>query len=371
MGSARDTFPLDIAIFLLETHHLSPLETSCYLHLQIHYWRHGALPAEAEALAAIAHVPVHAWSNAQAQLMHLFSIGMDGVLHSPRLDIRRGDWFGKHQRAKEKARKAANARWAKYWRSKDENEGEHAQDVMHAQAGAKHNDVPLPPSLIGSPRTPFLEPIHPTLPGEGSPVTPSTPPAHARVISVPTETPPNDGPAPANLGTLGGVSWLMPEASDLGPHQSVNKAKHRIFDRRGVGNGGNVVSSNTMASASHNPPQRLSARHSRKPANLPFGSESGEPRFEPFRAELFAFWKGQNPEGGECPWWDPDKRALSSLLQACPNMTLDEFKRLLRNRAVSEVNPASLPRDWVAKIQEFSAGRLDRFKLPPKLRRTL
>ena len=384
MGSAsspRDVFPLDIAQFLIETHHLTPVASFAYLHLQIHCWRHGALPTEAEALASIAQIPVHAWSIAQASLKHLFSIGQDGLWHQAELDRRRAEWFGKHLRAKEKARKAANARWAKHWAQRVE----HSPDVVHAQASAKHAQDFMhaaqmtefkqdnnfkhgsPPSpLTGSPHTPFLDPSMSPLPGGGSRLPPDPPPpgtgARAGVMTVDPDS--SDFLRWGSKGT-----WLLPEASDLAPdpalgeqHKSVNKAKPAILDRTGDEKSGDGDYPHPKSSASHRPPPGLRKRHSKKLSNLRFGSEGRDARFDSFSGEIFAYWSAQNPKGGECPWTPADRRALLGLLKGVPDMTLEEFKRLLHNRAESGLNPAALPRNWVGHIQEFAEGPLDRFK---------
>ena len=370
MGSARDIMPLDLAVFLLETHHLTPLATSAYIHLQIHYWRHGALPVEEESLAAIAQLPMHAWSNAQASLKHLFSIGPDGLYHQAGLDRRRADWIGKHQRAKEKARKAANARWAKYWAKK----AEHAQDVMHAQAAPSIENGSPPPSLAGFPHTPFLEPIHPPLAGGVPPATPLGTDTRAGVMSVPAQIGDAISRPVAELGGLQGVPWLLPEASDLAPaaaRNGVNKAKRGNFGSTASANVGNGIFPHPAAAASYKVPLRVSARHFKKLSDLRFGTEPADPRFGLFGEEIFAYWSAQNPGRGKCPWTPADKGALAGLLKGAPDMTLEEFKRLLCNRAASSLNPAALPRNWVGHIQEFSDGPLDRFKRPARPARLL
>jgi len=86
-------------------------------------------------------------------------------------------------------------------------------------------------------------------------------------------------------------------------------------------------------------------------------------RHEGFRSEVFAFWRELNKESPECPWGGGD-RALAALLSDAPSMTLAEFRRLLHNRAASEINSAAIPSSWLRKLKEYSAGPLDRFGKP-------
>ena len=177
-------------------------------------------------------------------------------------------------------------------------------------------------------------------------------------------------PVGAETEVPAGASWLLPEG--LGQaHRSVNKAKRGHLPVKTVRMGEDVVSPHPEATASARGPFRSSNRHLKKAGNLRFGSEPADPRFDGFSEEIFAFWKGQNPKGGNCPWIPADQRALSGLLRACPEMTLEEFRRLLQNRAASGLNPAALPRQWVGHIQEFADGPLDRFKRPARSARIL
>jgi uncharacterized protein YdaU (DUF1376 family) len=360
--SPCNIFPLDISQFLMDTHHLNPTATAAYMHLLIHYWRHGALPREREALASIAHLSVDAWSIAQASLQALFRVGRDGLLHQLKLDRERAEWFRKRQKAKEKASKAANIRWAKF---RDEKRwADAALDVA-----ADHATGSPPSSLAGSPQTPFLDPINTPLPGGGSRRPPEPPPpgtgARPGVIPVAPKITPNSTDFASSRAGLGAAG-----ARSSG-QKGENKAKPKDFGATGIEKIEVRVSHRPGIAASRNTPRRPGNGHSRKTGNLRFGSALPDSRFEPFSEEIFAFWAKQNPAREKCPWINPDQRALSRLLKGSPNMTLEEFKRLLRNRAKSDVNPAALPRSWVGHIQEYAEGRLDRFKQVVRGGRTL
>lgn len=90
-------------------------------------------------------------------------------------------------------------------------------------------------------------------------------------------------------------------------------------------------------------------------------SDFGDPRFAAFKAEIFAFWRGQNPDSALCPWIRSDDRALSEYLKGNPTAGLQHFKQLLLYRADSEVNPSDPPRRWVRDLERFASGALDRY----------
>jgi uncharacterized protein YdaU (DUF1376 family) len=108
-----------------------------------------------------------------------------------------------------------------------------------------------------------------------------------------------------------------------------------------------------------------------KPQN---GKSGVDPRFEPFRREIFEYWEHQNlgdKKAGQCPWVAKDQAALSGLLRASPEMTLESFRALLMNRAHSDVLPCDAPRNWLAELKRFAAGPLDRYKQPLRALRTM
>lgn len=87
-------------------------------------------------------------------------------------------------------------------------------------------------------------------------------------------------------------------------------------------------------------------------------------RFAGFQQELFAYWNGQNPEGPKSGWEKRDSAVLRGLLESHPDLQLEDFKKCLRNRAHSQVNPAELPHTWLRDVLKFAAGPLDRYGKP-------
>jgi uncharacterized protein YdaU (DUF1376 family) len=103
--------PLYIGDYLADTQHLSAEQSGAYLHLLMHSWKVGPLPADLEALRRIARVEKDAWSIAWTALVSFFKPSDDGGLIQPRLEVERAAWGAKKAESVAKARDAANKRW--------------------------------------------------------------------------------------------------------------------------------------------------------------------------------------------------------------------------------------------------------------------
>jgi len=64
--------PLYIADYLADTEHLGALESGGYLHLIMHYWRHGSIPAGDAALGRIARMTTREWAKSRVSIMAFF-----------------------------------------------------------------------------------------------------------------------------------------------------------------------------------------------------------------------------------------------------------------------------------------------------------
>ena len=104
--------PLYIGDYLSATTHLSAEESGAYLHLLMHQWKNGSLPADSESLRRIARVDKDAWSIAWA-VLGLFFDHAQGFPVQLRLERIRVEWQDKKTKSEAKATAAANARWAK------------------------------------------------------------------------------------------------------------------------------------------------------------------------------------------------------------------------------------------------------------------
>jgi hypothetical protein len=119
---------------------------------------------------------------------------------------------------------------------------------------------------------------------------------------------------------------------------------------------------------------RGGAGHLKKQSNRPKADFLADPRFEPCHAELLEFWKVLNRDSqsaGNLPWEVRDQAALSALLRAQPEMTVEMFKVWLVNRAHSEgIVFTDPPRNWVSvNLKRYADGPLDRYGKPIKKRR--
>lgn len=102
--------PLYIGDYLAATSHLGALESGAYLHLLMHQWKNGRLPAVGDGLRRIAKVDSDAWSNAWAVLEHFFDYA-EGYPVQLRMEEIRAEWVERKQKSSEKASAAAKARW--------------------------------------------------------------------------------------------------------------------------------------------------------------------------------------------------------------------------------------------------------------------
>lgn len=72
---SRPWMPLYIADYLKDTTHLGALESGAYLHLIMHYWQHGSLPASEKQLAQIAKLTAREWKRSRDTLKSFFYDG--------------------------------------------------------------------------------------------------------------------------------------------------------------------------------------------------------------------------------------------------------------------------------------------------------
>lgn len=70
----RPWMPLYVADYLADTAHLRAAESGAYLHLIMHYWQHGSLPADDVRLARIARMTPKEWAGTR-DLISLFFEG--------------------------------------------------------------------------------------------------------------------------------------------------------------------------------------------------------------------------------------------------------------------------------------------------------
>ncbi len=111
--STKVWMPLFIGDYLADTSRLTTEQHGAYLLLIFDYWRNGPLPNDDAVLLQVTKLRPDAWSMSQVLLRGLFRLGEDGLLHHKRIDAELAKSKQNRETAAEKAKKAANARWAK------------------------------------------------------------------------------------------------------------------------------------------------------------------------------------------------------------------------------------------------------------------
>jgi uncharacterized protein YdaU (DUF1376 family) len=318
--------PLYIGRYLQDTPHLDALKSGAYLHLLMYFWVRGPLPNDPAELATIAKCTPDAWSMCQASVMHYFELAPDGMLHQRGAERLKDQWIGKRLKAHEKAQNAANVRWSKHKAKKGPN-----------------SDAPSIAQAM-----PEQCPIS-TYKEQEQKQTPPTPSAAQRGI----------GPQPVSASSI-------PGAPSTGP-KSKAKAKPSILPITGVHKGTNGARSHPAAKNGVAPGATGGNGHAKSGLH-PVGDELRRNEFE---REVLSFWKAQNPEHPDYAFTTPDRRALEDLLGREPGLLLPELRRLLRNRAHSEINPAAHPAKWLRNIREYSAGPLGKYGKPRHAARAL
>lgn len=130
--------PLYIGDYLADTQHLSTEQSGAYLHLLMHSWKLGPLPADPEMLRRIARMDKDAWSIAWPVLIAFFEQLEDGSLVQPRLEVERAAWGAKKEASVAKARDAAHKRWS-------HTQGENASSNALSTTLAMLERCPSPP----------------------------------------------------------------------------------------------------------------------------------------------------------------------------------------------------------------------------------
>ena len=229
--------PLFIGDYLADTGHLTTEEHGAYLLLMFHYWRRGPLPNDAKRLAAIVGLRKDAWSRAWGALEQFFTLDeAAGLLRHKRIDLELSAAGERRLKNKNRAEKAASARW--------------------------------------------------------------------------------------------GTSDATSNATSIG------QALHKEC-----------------------PSPSPSPSHSKKPSGKP----EADPRHALFHEQIDRYWKHKTGED-KSPWDGSEGKALSLLLAAKPDLTVEKFRVLLKHRGDS---PAELqterPRVWLPNILRFADGPLDRY----------
>lgn len=151
MAKADVWMPLFIGDYLADTARLTTEQHGAYLLLILDYWRNGPPPDNAQVLAQIARLTLDAWSIAQAQIKHLFSIE-DGVWRHKRIDAEMVAAKENQGKAQAKAKVAADARWGKTPKNAASNAPSMPQEML--EECPSPSPSPLPKKAKSKPKAP-------------------------------------------------------------------------------------------------------------------------------------------------------------------------------------------------------------------------
>lgn len=104
-----------------------------------------------------------------------------------------------------------------------------------------------------------------------------------------------------------------------------------------------------------------------KKIQKPSGKPGTDLRHKAFHEQIDRYWKHKTAEE-KAPWDGSEGKALSALLAAKPDLTIEDFRRCLKHRGDSpdEVQ-TERPRQWLPNILRFTQGPLDRYGKPMQL----
>jgi hypothetical protein len=103
----------------------------------------------------------------------------------------------------------------------------------------------------------------------------------------------------------------------------------------------------------------------KKKASFPTKSELRDARHLEFKNAIWNYWKSKNASL-DCPWGIPEGKSLGIWLQSCPNVTIDQFKEMLRNRYRSDVTHTDRPSMWIRNLTRWANGPVDDRRFVPK-----
>lgn len=101
---------------------------------------------------------------------------------------------------------------------------------------------------------------------------------------------------------------------------------------------------------------------SRGKRERPTKTAIADERHTAFKEAIRRYWDSKN-KPVEMPWGPAEGKQLGMLLREAPQITLEQFTVMLRNRYKSDVNHGDRPCQWLKWIASYGPGPVDRFKL--------
>lgn len=135
--------PLYIGDYFGGTSRLTTEQHGAYLLMIMDYWMNGPLPDDDAILASITRLNQDAWSMHKQCLKHFFSIE-NGVWKHKRVEEELAKAYEQKRKAEDKARRAAEARWAKKQQEAENESSSNATSNAQASPQAMHEECPSP-----------------------------------------------------------------------------------------------------------------------------------------------------------------------------------------------------------------------------------
>jgi uncharacterized protein YdaU (DUF1376 family) len=169
---ARPWFPFYVGDYVRDTARLTTEAHGAYLLLMLDYWVNGAPPDDDETLATITKLPVSIWKKRRPMLVKFFTV-KDGVWLHGRIEKEKNKAETVGASNSEKAREAAERRWAKQREDERLASTEQCSDDAPSIAGALLQNAqsqPQSPSKPDSKKGESPSPSNLKLVGEGEEV---------------------------------------------------------------------------------------------------------------------------------------------------------------------------------------------------------
>lgn len=140
---SRPWFPFYVGDYVRDTARLTTEAHGAYLLLMLDYWVNGAPPDDDETLATITKLPVTIWRKRRPMLVKFFKV-KDGLWTHNRIEKERAKAEGVGASNSDKAREAAERRWAK----------DRARKLQECSDGAPSIDQALLHNAQSQPQSP-------------------------------------------------------------------------------------------------------------------------------------------------------------------------------------------------------------------------
>jgi hypothetical protein len=177
------------------------------------------------------------------------------------------------------------------------------------------------------------------------------------------ERKPKDGESPSGETCGGEPVPASRIAADLGSHvTNVRKNLARLEEEK------YIRSEYVHGKASRYficNPKRWKIAHSPRIASSPKPAKSDtDPRHIPVREAIIRLWLKANPNVPTATWEPREAGTLATFLKSHKQWTLDTILACVNHRFESDTNHCERPGAWIARLESYKDGPLDKFKNP-------